>query len=145
MTASQTGKKYMRRNVNTHWPPALWFWLWLAHPSTPTRHVHTVSRAVRMGVCSWDPLFSAALYGPVLVKQGTPTSFWGHILLLAKSCSPFSSQKRHVLREAILCLPIRHFHSAQYFETDSYNLGIISIKLTEGRKLSYALSTVPST
>lgn len=69
MTASQTGEKCV--STCEHTPvPAWWFRLCLAHPSTPSWHVHAVPQAVRMGVCRWDPLFSAAPYGPVLVKRG---------------------------------------------------------------------------
>lgn len=47
---------------------------------------------------------------------------WGHILLLARSCSSFGSQKRHFLRKATLHLPIRRFHSTQYFPFETGQL-----------------------
>lgn len=121
MTASQTGEKCV--STCEHTPvPAWWFRLCLAHPSTPSWHVHAVPQAVRMGVCRWDPLFSAAPYGPVLVKRGggvhSPLqASEGTFFSWLKVAPPWGLRAVVSSGKPSLCLPIRHFHSTQYSET----------------------------
>ena len=121
MTASQTGKQCMRRNIWTHIGACFVVLAMTGPPVYPySSRSHCFPGCENGGVQLGSTLHSSSLWtSPCEAGWGcplSPTSFWVHILLLAKSCSPLRSQRCHFLREAILCLPIRHFHSTQYLE-----------------------------